>query len=125
VRIGELAERAGVSVRSLRYYEEKGLLVSRRSPSGQRHYADDAVDHVALLKQLYAAGLTSSVIAELLPCTYAPSVAANDDAFERLQVERERLEAHITELTGTLAALDVVIENNRRWRRGQDDAVPA
>ncbi|MXG90207.1 MerR family transcriptional regulator [Nocardioides sp. YIM 123512] len=125
MRIGELSERTGASVRSLRYYEEQGLLVSERSPSGQRHYADDAVRHVALLRQLYAAGLTSAVIAELLPCTYAPSVAANDDAFERLQVERERLEAHIAELTETLAALDVVIGNNRRWRAAQEAPLPS
>jgi len=39
VRIGELAERTGVSVRSLRYYETKGLLGSERTSGGQREYA--------------------------------------------------------------------------------------
>ena len=68
MRIGELATRTGVSVRALRYYEEQGLLVSERSPSGQRHYPDEAVDRVRLIQQLYAAGLPSRSIAELLPC---------------------------------------------------------
>ena len=46
MRIGELATKAGVSVRALRYYEEQGLLASIRSPRGQRLYADEAADRV-------------------------------------------------------------------------------
>jgi DNA-binding transcriptional MerR regulator len=124
VRIGELAERAGVSVRSLRYYEEQGLLRSERSASGQRYYDEDAVQRVELLKRLYAAGLTSRVIAELLPCTYAPTLEATDDAFERMVQERDRLEAHIEELRGTLSSLNEVIAINRRWRATQTAADP-
>lgn len=116
MRIGELAERSGVSVRSLRYYEEQDLLHAERTPSGQRRYAEAAVDRVLLLKQLYAAGLTSKVIAELLPCTYAPSPETSDHAFERMVLERQRVAERIAELSGTLEALDRFIENNRRWR---------
>ncbi len=68
MRIGELASRVGVSVRALRYYEEQDLLVSARSPSGQRLYPDSAVDRVQLIQQLYSAGLPSRAILELLPC---------------------------------------------------------
>lgn len=53
MRIGELAVRVGVSVRALRYYEEQHLLVSERSPSGQRQYQDDAVDRVQLIQRHY------------------------------------------------------------------------
>lgn len=116
MRIGELAERTGASVRSLRYYEEQGLLTSERSTSGQRHYPEEAVDRVALLRRLYGAGLTSRVITELLPCTYAPSIESSDDAFERMLTERAKLNAHIDELRSTLRALDEVISMNRRWR---------
>jgi DNA-binding transcriptional MerR regulator len=68
MRIGEAAKRAGVSVRALRYYEEQGLLTSDRSPGGQREYDEQAVDRVRFFQQLYAAGLPSRRIAELLPC---------------------------------------------------------
>lgn len=123
MRIGELAERTGVSVRSLRYYEEQGLLASERTPSGQRHYAEDyAVERVLLLKRLYAAGLTSAVIAEVLPCTYAPSVATNEHAFERMAAERDRLAEHVAELQETLRSLDEVIAANRTWRAAQEPA---
>lgn len=50
MRIGELARRTGVTTRALRYYEEQDLLAAERSGSGQRHYAEDAVDQVHLIR---------------------------------------------------------------------------
>jgi nicotinamidase-related amidase len=50
MRIGELATRIGASTRALRYYEKQNLLSSERSPSGQRHYPDSAVDRVWLVR---------------------------------------------------------------------------
>ncbi len=50
MRIGELAAKAGVSVRALRYYEEQGLLAATRTSSGQRTYPDTAVDRVLLVQ---------------------------------------------------------------------------
>ena len=116
MRIGELAERAGVSVRSLRYYEEQGLLASERSPSGQRHYPEEAVDRVVFLQRLYAGGLSSRTIAEVLPCVDAPSADTADAAFDRMVHERERLSAHIEELLRTRESLDELIERNRGYR---------
>lgn len=73
MRIGELAAQAGVSVRSLRYYEQQGLLTSTRSSSGQRHYTDGEIERVAFIQRLFDAGLSSRTIAELLPCVESPS----------------------------------------------------
>src|SRR3954470_13245281 len=95
MRIGELAQRAGVSVRSLRYYEEQGLLHSTRSTSGQRHYTDDEIERVSFIQRLYAAGLSSRTIVELLPCVDAPSEENSDAALDRMAEERDRLTAHI------------------------------
>lgn len=116
MRIGELAERAGVSVRSLRYYEEQGLLTSTRSASGQRHYVETDVDHVVFLQRMYGAGLSSRTIVELLPCSTAPSERNSDAAFERLVEERDRITAHIAELVRTRDSLDGLIEINRQHR---------
>ncbi|AFR10485.1 MerR family transcriptional regulator [Nocardiopsis alba] len=68
MRIGEVAEKAGVSVRALRYYEEQRLLPAERGPGGQRHYPDTAVARVELIQRLYSAGLPSRVVREVLPC---------------------------------------------------------
>jgi len=107
MRIGELAAKAGVSVRALRYYEEQGLLISARSPSGQRHYADKAVERVQLIQTLYAAGLSSKTIADLLPCVDANESTPESRA--RLAAERDRIDAQIAELTRTRDKLDAVI----------------
>jgi DNA-binding transcriptional MerR regulator len=106
MRIGDLAARAGVSVRSVRYYEEQGLLSSVRSPSGQRHYTEDEVERVGFIQRLYAAGLSSRTIAELLPCVEAPSEENSDAAMTRMAQERDRLSAHIEDLVRTRDALD-------------------
>ncbi|MEU0448834.1 MerR family transcriptional regulator [Streptomyces tendae] len=107
MRIGELAARTGVSVRALRYYEEQELLVPQRSRSGQRHYPDSAVDQVGLIQELYAAGLSSRTIVELMP--YAVDGRATPELLDRLSAERDRVEGRITELVGTRDRLDSVI----------------
>ncbi|QIS20494.1 MerR family transcriptional regulator [Nocardia terpenica] len=117
MRIGELAARTGASIRSLRYYEEQGLLVSARSASGQRHYTVQAVDRVRFLQRLYAAGLSSRTIADLLPCVDSPSEETADAALERMAQERDRLSEHITELIRTRDALDELMAANRAFHR--------
>jgi DNA-binding transcriptional MerR regulator len=124
MRIGELAARAGVSVRSLRYYEEHGLLAAARSASGQRLYADSDVERVRFLQRLYSAGLSSRTIAELLPCVETPSAENADEAWIRLSEERQRLDAHITDLQSTRDALDAVIAANRSHRETFIRATP-
>jgi DNA-binding transcriptional MerR regulator len=106
MRIGDLAARAGVSVRSVRYYEEQGLLTSVRSPSGQRLYGDAEVERVRFVQRLYAAGLSSRTIAELLPCVDSPSRENSDAAMERMIQERARLSQHIDDLIQTRDTLD-------------------
>lgn len=68
MRIGALSRRTGVSPRSLRYYEEQGMLTSTRTAGGHREYAEPAVDRVIRIQELFAAGLRSDTIADILPC---------------------------------------------------------
>jgi MerR family mercuric resistance operon transcriptional regulator len=63
LRTGELAERAGVKVQTLRYYERRGLLAApARRPSGQREYSEDTV---GLLRTIKAAQRLGSTLAEV------------------------------------------------------------
>jgi DNA-binding transcriptional MerR regulator len=118
MRIGELARRGGVSIRSLRYYEEQGLIVSQRSPRGQRHFREEAVERVLFLQRLYSAGLSSRTILELLPCVDTPSFDNSEVALERMAQEREKLSSHITELINTRDALDETMARARRLQPG-------
>ncbi|MFD8093354.1 MerR family transcriptional regulator [Streptomyces malaysiensis] len=96
MRIGEVAAKAGVSVRALRYYEQQDLLQSSRNPGGQRRYPDDAVERVRLLRQLYSMGLTSRTIRKVLP--FADSGGASPELLELLAAERDRLDRQLTDL---------------------------
>lgn len=107
MRIGELARRSGVSVRALRYYEEQGLLRSSRTPGGQREYTEDAVDRVRFFQHLYAAGLPSRRIAELLPCVDTGTTTEEQRAM--LDAERARLRQRVDDINTALARLDELI----------------
>ncbi|MES5824741.1 MerR family transcriptional regulator [Streptomyces sp. RG80] len=107
IRIGEVARGAGVSVRAVRYYEQQGLLIAERSPSGQRLYRQDAVTLVRFFQQMFAAGLTSRRITELLPCWDSGHTDAQQRAM--LRAERDRIKARVDDLQGALDRLDEVI----------------
>lgn len=115
IKIGELANRTGVSIRSLRYYEQQGLLVSMRSPGGHRMYPETAVDRVIRIQELYAAGLNSAKIFEILPCMRDADGGPNERATPRLVkellAERCRIERQILEMERTREVLDEVIAN--------------
>ncbi|SIS23980.1 DNA-binding transcriptional regulator, MerR family [Williamsia sterculiae] len=113
MKIGELSRRTGVSVRSLRYYEEQGLCTPTRTPGGQREYTDDAIDRVILIQQLFAAGIRSARIGQILPCMQAPEGTPNERTTIRLAndltAERDRIEAMIADLVRSRTLLDEII----------------
>ena len=117
MRIGELSRRTGVSPRSLRYYEAQGLLTSTRSDAGQRYYSDAEVQRVSLIRQLFEAGLSSRVIAMVLPCVETPGdLDVAEYAFATMKRERDRIDAEIAHLTETRDALDGLLSANSRHR---------
>jgi DNA-binding transcriptional MerR regulator len=67
LRIGDLAERTGVSVDALRYYERRGLVrpIGRRA-SGYREYPPEAVGVVRFVKRAQALGFSLAEVEELL-----------------------------------------------------------
>ncbi|MDF0532566.1 MerR family transcriptional regulator [Tsukamurella sp. 8F] len=108
MRIGELAEAAGVSARSLRYYEEQGLIRSARTSGGWRDFDDTAVERVVTIQHLFAAGLCSVTIGELLPCLDAP-LEERTGAMEVLLAEQvQRLEAKRRDIDRELDVLQAL-----------------
>lgn len=107
MRIGEVARRTGASVRSLRYYEEQGLLEATRTASGQRTYDASVIDRVRLVQQFFAAGLSSRRIVEMLPCVHSGTTTTAQRVM--LAREREKLAAQIAELSEVHARLGTMI----------------
>ncbi|KNX38989.1 MerR family transcriptional regulator [Luteipulveratus halotolerans] len=93
MRIGELAESTGVSARSLRYYESLGLIRSTRTPAGWRDFEPAMHERVVLIQHLFAAGLSSATIGEVLPCLEASPDERTGELDERLRAEIDRIEA--------------------------------
>jgi DNA-binding transcriptional MerR regulator len=103
MRIGELAERTGVSRRLLRYYEEQGLVTPSRALNGYREYGDPHVHVVEQITGLLDAGLPTRIIAQLLPCLdKSESVYVSDvtpEMVATLRREQARLSERIECLT--------------------------
>jgi DNA-binding transcriptional MerR regulator len=67
LHIGEVAERVGLSLRTVRYYEEQGLFEpAGRTEGGFRLYTEHEVDRLLLIKQMKPLGFTVQQMAELL-----------------------------------------------------------
>ena len=99
-RIGEIAERTGVSVETLRYYEKRRLLnAPRRTEGGFRLYSNAAVHQVKFIKQAQSLGLTLDDIHQLaadrLRTHHAPSCRRVRDLLTR---RIEDIDARIKEL---------------------------
>ncbi|MFD6951491.1 MerR family transcriptional regulator [Nocardiopsis sp. TSRI0078] len=105
--IGELSERTGVSRRLLRYYEEQGLLDSARSANGYRVYTPEAVRTVRHIRALLDMGLTTGVIASVLPCVRNG---------EEEPLDLELCPSLVGTIQRELAALDSRIDELQRHR---------
>jgi DNA-binding transcriptional MerR regulator len=76
MKIGELSSRTGVSIRSLRYYEQQGLLTPMRKDNGYREYSPYTEDQVRTIQLYLNLGLSTEQIAGFLNC-----VLTNKEAF--------------------------------------------
>jgi len=75
LKTGELAERAGVHVETLRFYERRGLLSEPpRRASGYRAYAEESVRRIRFIKRAQDLGFSLKEIGELLALRVEPTV---------------------------------------------------
>jgi MerR family copper efflux transcriptional regulator len=119
MHIGELAERTGMSLRSIRHYDEVGLLVpSGRTAGGFRVYTAGDLERLLVIRRMKPLGFTLEEMAGLLAVVdslaaagtdEAPALAARLDAFlEDARARHAKLlerAAMAEEFIGTLSTL--------------------
>ncbi|MEU9860860.1 MerR family transcriptional regulator [Streptomyces sp. NPDC047971] len=103
MRIGELAERAGTTTRTLRYYESRGLLAARRAENGYRTYDEDDLRLLQQIRTLQDFGFELEETRPFVDCLRAGH-PAGDACPASLDVYRRKL----AELDGLVEQLQAV-----------------
>ena len=98
MRIGELAQKAGTTTKTLRFYERAGLLPEpQRTLSGYRDYDDAALDRLTPVRAAQAAGLSLAEIREV--------IAVREDTGPPCRHVAALLDAHAADLDTRIAKL--------------------
>jgi DNA-binding transcriptional MerR regulator len=109
MRIGEIADRAGVPAKTIRFWEGQGLLPPPgRTPAGYRDYDPAVLDRLAFIRHAQAAGLTLDAIGQVLEIRdggQPPCVHVTDLIARRLA----EVDARLAELTRTRDQLVVLV----------------
>ena len=116
VRIGELARQGGVTTKTIRFYEQAGVLARPvRLPSGYRDFEEGVLQCLAFVRAAQAAGLTLAEIRDIIvardtggpPCEHVQRLLdAHADALDARIVELGRLRGAVEDLRRRAATLD-------------------
>lgn len=112
MRIGEASRASGVSARSLRHYEDAGLIVPGRLGNGFRDYCRSTLDRVLAIRTLVESGLPVRLVREVLPQVTdggEAGGAVGPEFLREVRRHRDRLDARIAILSDQRAALDAYL----------------
>ena len=108
LQIGQVAERTGLSLRTIRFYEENGLVPpTERTTGGFRLYGEDAVSRLEVIKRMKPLGFSLEEMRDLL--TLLADIAEHpDDAVltDRLRMFHEAATARVVALREQLAVAE-------------------
>ena len=109
LQIGQVAERTGLSLRTIRWYEEEGLVVpTSRTEGGFRLYSDDDVARLEVIKRMKPLGFALEEMRELLGLLADLDAGTGDRAqlLDRLRMFHEAATARVTALRAQLAVAE-------------------
>lgn len=100
MRIRHLAERTGLTIDSIRYYEKQGLLDPthvERSENGYRDFSEGAVERLEMIRHAQAAGFTLAEIRDLLGL-WERNELSDDHIVAHLRAKQRQILAKIAQL---------------------------
>jgi len=116
MHIGEVAKRSGVPVKTIRYYEEIGVLAEpRRSESGYRDYEPEVVERLRFIRASQAFSLSLGEIREIaayrdrgeVPCAHV---------LDLLRRRSREIDERIAELQQARSVIDALVSRARKLR---------
>ena len=128
MKIRQLADRTGASIRSIRHYEKKGLLPVSRLANNYREFDEASVETVRTIQLYLALGLTTDQIRDIMYCEY-PEIQETDKkdkgayCEELLQVYEKKRNEIIDQrkmLEEAQQKLEMQIDLLKRARQGAD-----
>ncbi|WKU43070.1 redoxin family protein [Streptomyces sp. VNUA116] len=122
MKIGELAGRAGVTVKAVRYYESLGLVTPRRLANGYRDYTEDDARLVHEIRVLSGLGIPVERTRPFLACLAAGQQHA-DDCPESLAGYREAVD-ELTERIEALTARRAILMHHLRQAAYRNSSIP-
>lgn len=104
--VGQVAERCGVSVSALHFYETRGLIRSHRTAGNQRRYGGDVMRRVAIIKIAQEIGISLAEVREALESLPELRTPTRNDWSLLSTVWRDRLNHRIRQLEALRDGLD-------------------
>jgi MerR family transcriptional regulator, redox-sensitive transcriptional activator SoxR len=107
--IGDLSERSGIAASAIRYYEDRGLVWSRRTTGNQRRYERPMLRRLAFIRTAQRVGLSLEEIEEALSTLPSNRTPTKADWSRLSRGWRPRLDAQIAQLERLRDTLDSCI----------------
>lgn len=107
--VGQVAERSGVAVSALHFYEAKGLIHSVRTAGNQRRYSRDTLRRIAVIRVAQRVGMPLATIREALDTLPDSRVPTRADWSRLSAAWKDELEQRIAHLTLMRDTLDQCI----------------
>ncbi|HEY0230744.1 MAG TPA: redox-sensitive transcriptional activator SoxR [Dokdonella sp.] len=104
--VGQVAERSGVAVSTVHFYEARGLIASRRNAGNQRRYARDVLRRIAVIRVAQRVGMPLEDIREALASLPDARTPTRADWTRLSAAWRRALDARIEQLISLRDQLD-------------------
>ncbi len=117
MRIGELAQKAGVTPRTIRYYESLGLLPSEREGTGFRYYTDAELARLQKIAALKELGLTLEEIGSVINIYFEDptGIKGKQKILEILRSHLKETEDKIEDLRLFRTDLQAKVDRIQQW----------
>jgi DNA-binding transcriptional MerR regulator len=134
MKIGELARCTGTTAKTIRFYEQAGVLPApARTQAGYRDYGPEFVDRLEFIRRAQAAGLSLREVRQVMdiadrgdrPCGHVVSILqARLDQVRATLAKLSDLETHLVALLDHAHTAEPIDEAGVCWILESDHAVP-